>query len=218
MIGLMIGGSERFDLSFYHQLDYGKTVLETTIQNCLDSALIQRVIVAVPLTEQKKIQDLNKKGRFGRSATVHFYEDKEDKGGVDIAFEVAMRYSFDHLVKVNMNQVLLPGWEINRVVTEFMDAGANDFYKVDNSEGFELECMPYWKLANEYVNSEKRCIDPLSGWKKIDSKGLNYSSQFSFTVSKAEEFNSILKTVELGYDVDQVIEDFLDGGKQKNSE
>lgn len=217
MIGLVISGTsfneEYFSPSIYHKFDNGKSVLETTIRHCLDSALVQRVVVTMPQDQSRTALELDKRGRFG-SASMQFY----DKGdALDILYYAALTHTFSHVVRINANQLLLPGWGINNVVIEYMKAGGNDFYRTLNSPGFDVQIMPFWKLAQEFVEREKDRNKITDVWNTVKSEFV-FSRSFEFNSSEHELFDSILHTVSLGYDVDQVIEDYLNGDKQETSE
>lgn len=218
MIGLVVTGTpwgqDDFSPIVYHKFDNGKTVLETTIKNCLDSALLQRVVITMPQDQARTALELDKRGRFG-SATIQFHRQGDP---LDILYTAAQTHSFDYVVNIHADQVLLPGWLINNVVVEYMESGINDFCRTHSSPGFDIKVMPFWKLAKEFVEREEERSKLVGEWKYLPDSKLSFPRSFVFDAQETEVFDSILHTVSLGYDVDQVIEDYLDGDKQKTAE
>jgi len=221
MIGVVVSGTpwhaNGFSPEVYHRFNNGRSAIETTLRNCMDAALIQRVVFTMPTEQSRKVLELDKKGRFDRNATVQYY-DPATQDNLDILYYAALTHSFDHIVRINADQVLLPGWHINNVVVEYMESGGNDFCKTYSSLGFDVEVMPFWKLAGAFVTREEKRDELTESWKRLPESKLHFPRSFLFNLNETELFDSMLHTIGLGYDVDQVIEDYLDGDKQKATE
>lgn len=233
MIGVVVQGTGkeaiRFDPLVYHRFSTGFSSIEHTVKHCMDSAFIHRVVLTMPMTERKMVQGLDLKGRFGRLATTLFY-DEATEDTLDALYYAALHHSFDHVIRVHANCPLLPGWAINDCVKDYMSThSAAGLYKNYGDElsgpGFEIEVMPFWWLADKFVNIatdrdryisvETTSLLPSDGKDVIRTGGESFVFD---SLDKAESMEAILETVAQGYDVNDVVMEYIDGYQQKGSQ
>lgn len=231
MIGVVVQGTSKRNNKFnpivYHRFSSHLSPLEYTVKNCLDSALIHRVVLTMPISERKMVQGLDLKGRFGRVATVLYYEEAMEDT-LDCLYSAALNHSFDHVVRVHADCPLLPGWVVNDCVKDYMqEYSARGLYKNYvpdgfSGPGFEVDVMPFWWLADRYVNedtdrdvsitNETVCSIPTQDRGVIGTKGESFVFD---SISKVEPFEVILNTVSQGYDIGDIIMEYVDGGQQE---
>lgn len=233
MIGIVVQGTSKyksdFDSIVYHKFSTGLSAVETTLRNAMDSALAHRVVLSMPVSERRFVQKLNTKGKFPRIATVHHY-DESTEDTLDALYFAAAQHAFDHIVRLHANSPLIPSWLINECIADYMRRGVNSLYKNYQGEelsgpGFEIEIMPFWWLADKYINEESYRNNSILNDKMFvrpsPELGVIKTDGHPFLLSGTdvvEPIESIIETVLNGYDTQDVITEYINGHKQETAE
>lgn len=219
MIGIILSGKNNDSL--YHSF-YGSTVFEHTLDNCLKSEQVQKVVVSAPMNQRKNIKGsgiytpLIKGDRsyLGRKAQFYFYTDENDIIGA--LYFAALNYSLDYIVLINADCPVLPAWLINAVIYEYMSNTDRNSYMTTKGydSAFKVEVLPFWMLANEYLYADDRSFLNLENYTTVffENKGEFYLPNSNIDLrfldlSKVEEFEFLLGELSKGADLGELIED-----------
>lgn len=228
MLGIILHGLNelgKFNENLYYKFNQ-LTAFEKTISSCLQAEFAQKVIVAIPSSQRKKVQGggifnpliKGDMSFLGRKALFHYYND--EKGNLYGLYSAALSYNLDHVLIINANSILLPSWLINNFILNYMEFTShneyfvnirnNDFY----NSSFKMELLPFWILAKEYLYSDN--INSLT----IDKPTLYFDNTSELnnlpdpkidlslnSLDHIEQLESIFSIMEQGADLGSLLEE-----------
>ena len=227
MIGVVIQGKglgfDTFNPIIYHKFG-DRSILDLTIDNCVASAHLQKVIVSLPFSEKKNVQvssighknSLTKREILGRTPKFNYYLG-EVENSLDGLYQAALDNELDHIVRVYANCPLLPTWLINKMVFNYLSKDNVKELHTNQSEyneGFRVDIFPFWYLAEAFIYQEERKDLHLDSSRLINTQNVedlsmpNCQQSLAFKeLEQAEEFDAYIANVMSGYDITDLLEE-----------
>lgn len=154
--------SSRFPKKILADL-YGKPVLEHVVERCYESKLIQKVVIAAP--HQLGVC-LNEALFIGSENDV-----------LDRYYQCARRYKFDVVVRITSDCPLVPGPEIDRVISRLLERDTHYVTNVGGvgrfgvPDGWDVEAFTFHALKEAWSRKNDDTLKQhVTGWMKINEE------------------------------------------------
>lgn len=211
----------------FNQMTYHKFREKAVIEICIDQALLcsqaHKVIALIPMTERRNFTGT----KFGNPAIINtqrqglkrniLFEYYEELSWLEAIYFSARNNGFSHVVRTSSLCPFMPSWMMNSVIEEYLAGNYNGLCStgLHYDEGFYLEIMPFWLLARWWLTGTRGPeFFPFENREPRNVERVSRSLVFQ-SLEQIELFDGLLENLELGYDLNELLEEI--NGKQKET-
>lgn len=227
MIGLIVlADSEAGDFKnaiFYNIA--GHPVIRYSLVSAINADMPHKVILAMPAEDRgliyghvfrDKLIDFSTINTETKNIETLFFGDRADVIGR--IYQAGIKFGLTDIIIINGNSPTLPGWLIDRVVCSYFSS--NNRYTITSgySEGFKVEAVSFWQLAQAYIHSKDRnyktyiserfSLNILNNEDEVYIKPIEKSLIFK-NKEQAEYLLPILSDIQVGADIGDIAEELV---------